>query len=445
MVGVVTTATSSTISRAFRRQGHQTLFAICTTFSPPSHHNNKQQVNTVQIRYINFLQFQNKKKSLGAVRYQQLLKKNHRLLSSSSKRDFYNVLDVSKGADKTEIKKAYFKLAKEHHPDTNRGDEKAAEKFKEASEAYEVLSDGEKRQLYDQFGHAGLDPNSGFQQGGGNPFGGFGNPFGGSGDGQSFQFESSGREIDPEELFEAFFGGGRRRPRGPQPGADLQMHVNVSFKEAVFGTSKDLHLRYQIRNKEGRAEVKERDVTVEVPAGIDTGLSLRLSGQGAEGDPGASRGNLLVQVIVDDDDYFIRDGYDVHTEIPISLTQAVLGGTADVETLSGDVELKIPKGCQLDTKLMLRGKGIQKLRSSKNYGNQIVHLKIEIPKSISARQEELLREFDEETKKSGKGISGKLSEAVGSAFSNLFGSCNKQSENENKDDEDDGAKKQAAQ
>lgn len=365
---------------------------------------------------------------------------------ASTKRDYYEILGVSKRADKAEIKKAYFKLAKQYHPDTNGGDEKAAEKFKEASEAYEVLSNVKQREQYDQFGHAGINPD--FGAGGGNPFGqGFeGFDFG---DG-SFHFSGGGNqhEIDPEELFEALFGGGRRRNRGPRKGADLQMHVNVSFKEAVFGTSKDLHLRYQVRDpKSGQISVKERDVAVEIPAGIDNGMNLRVSGQGAEGDPGAPNGNLLVHVVVAEDDYFRRDGYDVHTEIPISLTQAVLGGTVDVTTLTGEVEMKIPKGCQVDTKLMLRGKGIQKL-NSKGHGNQIVYLKIQIPKTITARQEELLREFDDESEKSGIGISGRLAGAVGSAFSNLFGGNAKDSKKKKakKDDDDDEEdfKKQAA-
>jgi molecular chaperone DnaJ len=322
------------------------------------------------------------------------------------------------------------------------------------------LSDESQRNLYDKFGHAGVDPNSGFgQQQGGNPFGG-GFPGGGFGDG-SFHFTGGGPgdQIDPDELFEAFFGGGRRRPRGPRAGADLQMHVNISFKEAVFGTNKDLHLRYQIRDPStGQIDIKERDVTVDIPAGIDSGMNLRLAGQGAEGDPGASRGSLLVQVVVDDDQYFVRDGYDVHTEVPISLTQAVVGGTVDVTTLTGEVEMKIPKGCQVDAKLMLRGKGIQRLHSTAQ-GNQIVHLKIEIPKSINARQEELLREFDEETKASGNGISGKLADAVGSAFSSLFGSkkddkkkdkknkvkAKKEKAKEKEDDGDEHTKKEAAQ
>ena len=314
------------------------------------------------------------------------------------------------------------------------------------------MSDDEQRKLYDQFGHAGVDPN--FQQG--NPFGGGagGNPFGGFdfGDG-SFHFSSSGGgpggQIDPEELFDAFFGGGARRRRGPRRGADLQMHVRLSFKEAVFGSSKDLHLRYQVLNQQtGQIEIKERDVTVDTPPGIDNGMNLRLSGQGAEGDPGAPRGNLLVQVIVDEDDYFHRQGADVHTEAPISITQAILGGTVDCETLEGEVEVKIPKGCQPDTKLMLRGKGIQKMHAASK-GNHIVHIKIEIPKDITQRQEELLREFDEETKTSGKGFSGRIAEAATSAFDSLFGTSDDDRKDSKKkddfDDEEVEEKKTAAQ
>lgn len=382
-----------------------------------------------------------------------------RLFSSNSKRDLYDVLGVSKSADKGTIKKAYFKLAKEFHPDRNKDDEKAAEKFKEATEAYEVLSDEKQRELYDTYGHAGVDPNSGFGQGGGGfPFGSQGFPSGGAGgfnfgDG-SFHFSSSnmgGQEIDAEELFEAFFGaGGGRRQRGPRRGADLQMHVRLSFLESVFGTKKDLNLRYQTQDRQtGKTETKQRDVEVDIPAGIESGMNLRLAGQGAEGDKGASRGNLLVQIIVDEDDYFKRDGFDVHTDIPISLTQAVLGGTVDVKTLSGEVEVKIPKGCQENTKLLLRGKGIQYLNGRPNdKGSQIVHLKIQIPKTITARQEELLREFDEETKNCGGGISGRLAAAAGSAFDTFFGGGSKKEtasnkdkkvkENEmNKDDDDD--------
>jgi molecular chaperone DnaJ len=152
-------------------------------------------------------------------------------------------------------------------------------------------------------------------------------------------------------LFEAFFGMGNgggsgcsRRNRGLRKGADLQMSVQITFQQAVWGVKKDLHLRYQVHNKKKNAvEVKERDIVVDVPAGIDTGMNLRLGGQGAEGDPGTLRGNLIVQVIVEDDAYFQRDGMDVHTECTISLTQAVLGGTVDVRTLTGVVKMKIPR------------------------------------------------------------------------------------------------------
>lgn len=443
MVTVVTSSSTITLASRAICRNRKAALAVGMTASP-------QQRQSYQIRDFTSLQNHNK------TTVRNSFSRNPKMIIrcfSSSKRDFYDVLNVAKGADKSEIKKAYFKLAKQYHPDTNQGDENAAEKFKEATEAYEILSDEKQREVYDQFGHAGVDPNSGFQQQGGNPFGGFGD-FGSQGfnfnDG-SFHFSGrGGDEIDPHDLFEELFGGGRRRPRGPQRGADLQMRTSISFKEAVFGASKDLHLRYQVRNPStGQVEVKERDVTVEIPAGIDSGMNLRLGGQGAEGDPGASKGDLLVQIIVDDDDYFIRDGYDVHTEIPISVTQAILGGTVDVETLSSSVEVKIPKGCQVETKLMLRGKGIQKV-NSKTFGNHVVHLKIKIPKSITSRQEELLREFDEETKKSGNGLSGRLAGAVGNAFSNLFCSKEKsddenQKDNKEGENEDEGVKKEAAQ
>ena len=351
--------------------------------------------------------------------------------SSSGKRDFYQVLGVDRGADKGTIKKAYFKLAKEYHPDTNRGDEKAADKFKEVTEAYEVLSDDKQRELYDQFGHAGVDPN--FQ--GGNPFGGGPGGAGGFGgfdfgDG-SFHFSSShGRtEMDPEDLFDMFFGAGpRARNRGPRPGADLQMHVRLTFEEAVFGATKNLDLRYQhVDRQTGQVSVKERSVEVNIPPGIDTGMNMRLQGQGAEGDPGAPPGNLLVQVLVEPHKYFTRDGEHVHTELPISFTKAILGGTVDVKTLNGIVEMKIPQGCQPDTKMLLRGKGIREVHGS-GVGNHYVHIKVEIPKSITPRQEELLREFDGEEVQKNEDIVSGFGKAAGSAFEKLFGTKKKDDE-----------------
>jgi molecular chaperone DnaJ len=329
------------------------------------------------------------------------------------------------------------------------GDESAMEKFKEVTAAYEVLSDDKQRQMYDQFGHAGVDPN--FQGSGGNPFagGGFEQAFS-FGDG-SFHFSTSSStngDIDAEDLLEMFFGGGKKgkKSRGPRRGSDLQMQVRLSFMEAVFGAKKELDLRYQIMNREtGANQTKERKVTIDTPAGIDTGMNLRFQGQGAEGDPGAPAGNLLVQVVVEEDKYFMRDGFDVHTEAPISITQAILGGSVEVKTLAGEVEMKIPKGCQPDAKLMMRGKGIQQVQGSRK-GNHIVHLKIDIPKEISARQEQLLREFDEETAKHNLGISGRIAHVAESAYEKLFGSKKKggNSKDENSDDDVD-EKKQAAQ
>ena len=394
------------------------------------------------------------KSSLLQSKIIQYKKQNHKLNGNlgsskrtfSSKADFYETLGVPKSADKGTIKKSYFQMAKKYHPDTNQGDDNAAEKFKEVTEAYEVLSDKKQRELYDTYGHAGVDPNSGFQNGaGGNPFGG-GNPYGGSGgfdfnDG-SFHFQggSQGQQIDPEDLFDAFFGGGRRRPRGPKRGADLQMHIQLKFKEAVFGTKQDLDVRYQVRDPvTGKVDIKERSVECSIPAGIDSGMNLKLSGQGAEGDPGAPSGDLLVTVIVEDDEYFNRDGVDVHVEVPISVTQAILGGTVDVTTLTGEAEMKIPRGSQPGKKLMMRGKGIPSLRGRGGQkGNQIVHLKIDIPTNITEKQEELLREFDNETKKSGRGISGRLAEAAGSAFESFFGRSDDEKKNKNDEGKSEG-------
>ena len=308
------------------------------------------------------------------------------------------------------------------------------------------MSDDKQRKLYDQFGHAGVDPNF---QASENPFAGFeGFNFG---DG-SFHFSSNSEEIDPEDLFDMFFGGGGgggRRRRGPRRGADLQMHVRIPFEEAVFGTKRDLNVKYQhVNRKTGEVSVKERQVTVDIPAGVDTGMNLRLSGQGAEGEPGAPAGNLLVQIVVDPHDYFVRDGENIHTEVPIDFVTAILGGTVDVRTLNGTVEMKIPKGCQPETKMLLRGKGIRGVHGS-GVGNQIVHIKVEIPKYITTRQEELLRKFngedvDEKKEKDRKSGLGKAAE---NAFEKIFGSKKEGGKGDEKTNEDyDGEedKKRAA-
>jgi molecular chaperone DnaJ len=357
---------------------------------------------------------------------------------------------VSRDASKAQIKKAFYQLAKKYHPDTNKDDKGAEDKFKEITAAYEVLSDDDQRKRYDQFGHAGVDPNFAGGFGGG---GGAGGPFqqGGFqgfnfGDG-SFHFSQSGGnvEIDPEELFDMFFGAGggrgRGRKRGPRRGSDMQTHVRLSFREAVFGAKKDINLRYQVMDARGQVSVKERNVTVETPPGIDNGMNLRLAGQGAEGDPGAPAGNLLVQVIVDEDEYFERDRDDVLVRVPISVTQAILGGSVDVKTLDGEVELKVPRGCQPDTKLVMKGQGIQRL-NGRGKGNQIVHLKIEIPKEITPRQEELLREFDEESARGGNNLSGRIAQEAKSAFKKLFGKHKKKKEEAKVTEVDDDGKEE---
>jgi len=351
---------------------------------------------------------------------------------------------------------------KRHTPED---DTAAADKFKEATGAYEVLSDDGQRRRYDAYGHRGGNPGAGFDDGddvGGEPFAGFGGFHGFSrGDG-SFHSQQG---IDVEDLFEAFASGSsasrrrrrrhrqrrsrkyrgdnrfagfegfqgfsrgdgsfysqpsndhgshrRRRKRRPRKGEDLQMEVCLTFHEAVRGAAKDVHLQYLVYDKQGRTRVKERDVGVDIPAGIDDGMSLRLAGQGAEGDPGAPRGDLLVRVSVDEDGYFRREGTDVHTECPFSFAQAVLGGTADVETLSGVVEVTIPRGTQEGTKLVLRGEGVPHLHSrGTRRGHHVVHLRMEIPKHVSSLQEELLREFDAHMEPGG--VCGRLSEAAGS-------------------------------
>ena len=192
-----------------------------------------------------------------------------------------------------------------------------------------------------------------------------------------------------------------------------------------------------------------------IAAGIDTGMNLRLAGKGAEGDPGADNGNLFVQVLVEDDSDFRRDGQDVHTEVPISFVQAVLGGTVDVQTLTGTVEMKIPKGCEINTKLLLRNKGIPLVNSHNRKGNHIVHWQMQIPKKINSKQEQWLRQFDEESSICGLGLSGKIAKAAGSAFESIFGSSKsskKDNKNKNKDNNktneknnDEDEKKQQAQ
>ncbi|AJH77215.1 molecular chaperone DnaJ [Heyndrickxia coagulans] len=353
-----------------------------------------------------------------------------------SKRDYYEVLGVAKDASKDEIKKAYRKLSKKYHPDINKAPD-AAEKFKEIQEAYEVLSDDQKRAQYDQFGHAG--PNQGF--GGGNGFGGF----------SSSDFDSFGFE----DIFSTFFGGGRRNdPNAPRQGADLQYTMTLEFEEAVFGKETDIqipreetcntchgtgakpgthpkecphcHGTGQLNTEQqtpfgrivnrrvchycggtgkiitdkcktcgGTGRVKKRrKIHVKIPAGIDDGQQLRVAGQGEPGINGGPAGDLYIIFHVRPHELFERDGDDIYCEIPITFTQAALGDEIEVPTLHGKVKLKIPAGTQSGTKFRLRGKGVPNVHGH-GTGDQHVIARIVTPRKLTERQKQLLREFAE--------------------------------------------------
>lgn len=364
----------------------------------------------------------------------------------SEKRDYYEVLGVSKDADAKEIKKAYRKLAMKYHPDKNPGDKAAEEKFKEINEAYEVLSDEEKRSTYDRFGHDGLNGQAGF--GGGQGFGGFG----GSGGFGGF-----------EDIFGDIFGsgfggfggsGGSSRRRGPRRGADIRQSVTIKFEEAAFGkkikvkinrseecdechgsgakpgttkkTCPTCHGSGTVQSVQrtpfgniasqrtcstcnGEGEINEspcnkchgkgsvrktKTIEVDIPAGIDDGQMIKLSGQGEVGEKGGPRGDLYIVVNVQKHEIFTREGYDVYIEMPIRFTQAALGDKLEVPTLDGKVLYNLPEGTQTGTVFRLREKGIPKLRSNSR-GDQYVKVIIDTPKKLNDEQKELLRKFDE--------------------------------------------------
>ncbi len=358
----------------------------------------------------------------------------------AEKRDYYEVLGVQKGASADEIKKAYRKLAKENHPDLHPGDKAAEERFKEINEAYEILSDEDKRAKYDQYGHAAFDPNAGF--GGG--FDGFGG-FGGFGDlGDIFG-----------DLFSGFgFGGGatRANPNAPRRGENLRVSVNISFEEAAFGCKKDVtigkvekcaecngtgcapgttpevcpdckgtgQVRTTQRTPFGMAQStsacskcrgtgkiihqpcktcrglgsvrKQQKINVTIPAGIDDGQTISLRGQGNAGVNGGSAGDLLVTVIVRPHARFERDGSSVLLDQEISYAQAALGAEVEVPTLDGPVKLTIPEGTQPGSVFRLRGKGIPYLRGS-GRGDQFVTVRLGVPKNLTSSQKELLKQF----------------------------------------------------
>ena len=304
---------------------------------------------------------------------------------AAKKEDFYKTLGVDKDASISDIKKKYFQLAKKYHPDTNKDNSEAVEKFQAASEAYEVLSDKDKRKAYDQFGHAGVDGNA--QQQGGNPFGqgGFGGGFGGG--------MRGGMSMD--DLFEELFTG---RRRGPRKGQNMQYRMTLGFMDAVHGTEKELNFQFQQQRSGERPELVTRQAKVAVPPGVETGMTIAVPNQGADGDPGMPRGDLFVELTVEADSYFKRDprnSEDVHVEVPMTVAQAVLGTRIDVLTLDGMVELKIPPGSQPNSRLVMRNKGIRRVNAS-GRGNQYVHLHLNMPRELTPRQKELMEEFAKE-------------------------------------------------
>lgn len=296
----------------------------------------------------------------------------------AEKRDYYEVLGVSKSASDDEIKKAYRKLAIKYHPDKNPGDKTAEAKFKEINEAHDVLSDKQKRARYDQFGHAGVGG-----AGGGNPFGGAGNPFGGF-NGQTFNFEFGNGGVFDDILGSLFgFGANARRPRR---GADMQVSVILTFEEAIFGTTKTV-------NANGES------IKVKIPAGIDDGMSIRLHGKGGPAPEGGSEpGDLYVRVRVKPHKSLTREGAIILSEHTIDMADAALGCEVEVLTVDGPVVMKVPAGTQSGTPFKLSGHGVP-FRADGDRGPHIVTILVETPKNLSKKQRELLEEFKKAKKK----------------------------------------------
>ena len=344
----------------------------------------------------------------------------------SAKRDYYEVLGVSQDADKNTIKKAYRKLAKKYHPDTNQGNAQAAERFKEATEAYNILSDPEKKKMYDQFGHAAFD-------GSGAAGGAYGGAYSRNGGGtyqyagpdgtfHEYHFEGNG---DMDDFLKNIFGGSfggfggatRSSSKGSrsgfsgsgfgesgsygnysQGGADVTAEITVGFDEAAFGCEKVIHLTENNGKAVGKA------LKVKIPAGIDTGKSIRLRGKGNPGINGGKAGDLLLKVKVASKPGYERKGMDVYTTVRVPFTTAVLGGEAKVETLHGNVLCKINPGTQSGTKIRLRGKGIVSMKDKNQHGDQYVTVQIDVPGNLSEEAKRKLREFEVACKKGQQGV-----------------------------------------
>ena len=311
---------------------------------------------------------------------------------AQEKRDYYEVLGVSKTATDAEIKKAYRKLAMKYHPDYNPGDKEAEEKFKEINEANEVLSDPKKRQLYDQYGFAGVDPNYAAQNGGGP--GGFGGFSGFGGDG-----------VDLGDIFGDIFGGGfgvfggwsrSANPNAPRKGQDIRVRITLTFDEAVHGCKKNITITRQQECTEchgsGTIAVK-KTLEANVPAGIDDDQGFRLSGMGNAGTNGGPAGDVIVAVTVQPSEVFQRDENNIYVVFPITYSQAVLGDTITVPSIDGKVEVNVPEGTQSGTTFRLRGKGVQYV-NGRGRGDMYVKCEVEIPKKLSRTQREALKKFE---------------------------------------------------
>jgi len=352
-----------------------------------------------------------------------------------AKRDFYDILGVNRDASDDEIKKAYRKLAMKHHPDRNPDQPKSEEQFKEAKEAYEILSDGQKRAAYDQYGHAGVDPQAGMGGFGGAGAGGFGDAFGG--------------------IFDEIFGGaGQRGGRSNvYRGADLRYNIEVTLEQAAFGTETKIRIPTmevcepckgtgakagthpktcptcqgsgQVRLQQGFFSIQQtcpkchgsgrfiadpcnscqgagrvkqhKTLAVKIPAGVDEGDRIRLSGEGEHGVNGGPSGDLYVQIHLKPHAVFQREQNDLHCEMPISFTTAALGGEIEIPTLDTVAKIRIPAETQSGKTFRLRGKGIKGVRSN-GHGDLLCHVVVETPVQLTERQKELLRELEESSR-----------------------------------------------
>lgn len=368
---------------------------------------------------------------------------------AENKRDYYEVLGLQKDAGADDIKKAYRKMAMKYHPDRNPGDKNAEEKFKEVGEAYEVLSDPDKKARYDQYGFAGVDPNF---SAGGSGFGGFEGGFGGFG--------------DLGDIFGEFFGGGGARRGGgqsaPRRGENVMARLELTFEEAAFGCEKEVSvlriencaacggtgsadgvvetcsrcrgtgqervvqnfmgmqmqstttcsqcngrgkiIKTPCNTCKGKGKVRRsHKVNVKIPAGVDQGQSVRVRGEGCVGSNGAPNGDLLVEMLVKPHPVFRRSAYDVLSTVPISFTQAALGAQLQVQTLDGEVTYEIPEGTQTGREFVIRDKGIPEINNPRRRGSHRFTVVVQTPTKLTKEQKELLRQLEGTSEKGGKG------------------------------------------